>query len=173
MDWIAKALEAGFTAAAPLDPAKLEAREVVRDACAADKCQAYDKNWTCPPACGSIEECQARMEKYRRGILLQTVGSLAKDIDSRGYRQAETLHTERLRQLYAAIKQAYPDALCLGAGACRVCKTCAYPTPCRNPGQALYSMESHGLFVTQVCRDCGAAYHHGVRTITFTACILY
>jgi len=173
MDCLEKAGEAGFEYVYSLSPSILTADPRVRQMCREDKCGAYGKNWTCPPACGSIEECQARMEKYRRGILLQTVGSLAKDIDSRGYRQAETLHTERLRQLYAAIKQAYPDALCLGAGACRVCKTCAYPTPCRNPGQALYSMESHGLFVTQVCRDCGAAYHHGVRTITFTACILY
>jgi hypothetical protein len=34
-------------------------------------------------------------------------------------------------------------------------------------------MEGYGLFVTQVCRDAGAAYHHGERTITYTACVLF
>jgi hypothetical protein len=34
-------------------------------------------------------------------------------------------------------------------------------------------MEGYGLFVTQVCRDAGIPYHHGDKTITFTACILF
>lgn len=173
MDCLEEAKYTGFEYVFPLLPSLLSADPRVRQMCMDNKCHAYGRNWTCPPACGSIEECQARMEKYRRGILLQTAGSLSKDIDSKGYQDAEKLHMERLRKLCAKVKQEYPDALCLGSGACRVCKTCAYPEPCRHPDQALCSMESHGLFVTQVCRDCGAAYHHGPRTITFTACILY
>ena len=35
------------------------------------------------------------------------------------------------------------------------------------------SMEAYGLFVTQVCRDAGVPYHHGEKTITYTACALY
>ena len=34
-------------------------------------------------------------------------------------------------------------------------------------------MEGYGLFVTQVCRDAGIAYHPGDRTITCTACLLF
>ena len=70
------------------------------------------------------------------------------------------------------MKERYPDALCLGAGGCRVCKRCAHPEPCRFPEKALSSMEGYGLFVTQVCRDAGVPYHHGEKTITYTACIL-
>ena len=36
-------------AAALLDPAKLEPEAFVRDMCAADRCHAYGRNWTCPP----------------------------------------------------------------------------------------------------------------------------
>ena len=173
MEWLEEAKKLGFDTALPLEPSRLVAELSVREMCASDTCRAYGRNWTCPPACGSIAECQERMHHFSSGILLQTVGKLAKDIDSRGYRDAEHLHMERFRKLCAKLKQEYPNALCLGSGACRACKTCAYPEPCRHPDQALYSMESHGLFVTKVCRDCGAAYHHGARTITFTACILY
>ena len=38
---------------------------------------------------------------------------------------------------------------------------------------AYASMEGYGLFVTEVCRTAGLPYHHGEKTITFTACILY
>ena len=44
--WIKKAEEAGFTYAAELDPATLQTREMVREACAEDKCGAYGHNWT-------------------------------------------------------------------------------------------------------------------------------
>lgn len=172
-DWLEKAREAGFDVAAPLDPVKLEPRIAVRDMCAADKCGAYGRNWTCPPACGTLEQCAERMRGYERGMILQTVGKLEKDVDARGYTQAMERHTRQFRRFAGEIRQTYPGALCLGAGACTVCARCAYPEPCRSPEKALSSMEAYGLFVTQVCRDCGVAYYYGPRTIAYTACVLY
>ena len=74
--WIALALEAGFTHAAPLDPAKLRVNEEVRAMCAANKCRAYDHNWTCPPNCGTLDECAAQIAGMRTGLLVQTTGTL-------------------------------------------------------------------------------------------------
>ena len=71
------------------------------------------------------------------------------------------------------IREYDPNALCLGSGGCRICKVCAWPEACRFPEKACSSMEGYGLFVTQVCRDNGLAYHHGDGTITFTACVLF
>lgn len=170
--WIEKAKETGFETAVWIDPQSLIAREDVRAMCAADKCGAYGKNWTCPPAVGTTAECQARMRQYARGILVQSVGHMTKAIDSRCYRETEQRHLQNLYMLAAEIRKEYPDALCLGAGGCRVCKQCAYPQPCRHPEKAMSSMEGYGLFVTQVCRDAGVPYHHGEKTITYTACIL-
>lgn len=55
----------------------------------------------------------------------------------------------------------------------RICRHCAYPEPCRFPQQAYGSMEGYGLFVTQVCRGNGLPYHHGDKTITYSACVLF
>lgn len=171
--WTEKAKEMGFDAVAVIDPRALESRADVRGMCAADKCGAYNKNWTCPPAIGTVEQCQTRMRQYERGILLQTVGHMTKAVDSRCYRETEKRHMDNFSAFADEICKAYPNALCLGAGGCRVCKTCAYPEPCRFPEKALSSMEGYGLFVTQVCRDAGIPYHHGERTITYTACVLF
>lgn len=173
MDWIEKAKEMGFDAAAPLEPQTLTAREDVRDMCAADKCGAYNKNWTCPPACGTVEACQEKMRSFDHGILLQSIGHLTKAIDSKCYRETERRHMQNFYAFAEEIRKVYPNALCLGAGGCRVCKKCAYPEPCRFPEKAMSSMEGYGLFVTQVCRDAGVPYYYGERTITYTACVLY
>ena len=171
--WIEKAKMMGFDAAAPLDPGRLTAREDVRAMCAADKCGAYGKNWTCPPACGTLEECQSRMRGYERGILLQTVGHMTKTVDSKCYRETERRHLQHFRAFAEAIRREYPGALCLGAGGCRVCGKCAWPEPCRFPEKAISAMEGYGLFVTQVCRDAGVPYYYGEKTIAYTACVLF
>lgn len=171
--WIDEALRLGFTAAAPLDPSALRFRADVRAACAADTCRAYGKNWTCPPYCGGEEACEAAMHRHSRGILLQTVGQTKKLIDTRAYRETEQRHLALFRDLCAKLRAEYPDALCLGSGGCRICAQCAWPEPCRFPDLACSSMEGYGLFVTEVCRACGLPYHHGERTVTYTACVLF
>ena len=170
--WLEKAKEIGFDIAVAIDPQTLMAREDVRAMCAEDKCGGYNKNWTCPPAVGTIEDCQQKMNRYTRGILLQSVGYMRKNVDSKCYRETEQRHMENFYALVEELRKEYPDALCLGAGGCRVCKQCTYPEPCRFPQKAVSSMEGYGLFVTQVCRDAGVLYHHGEKTITYTACIL-
>lgn len=172
-EWIGKALELGFSHAAALDTATLTPRRDVRDMCAADQCGAYGKNWTCPPHCGTLEECAEKIQNYHRGILLQTVGTMEKTIDTKAYRRTEQRHMELFYRFAEELRAVYPEALCLGAGGCRICKTCAYPQACRFPDKACASMEGYGLFVTQICRDNGLAYHYGERTVTYTACVLF
>ena len=89
------------------------------------------------------------------------------------FRETEQLHLKRFYALAAAVKEEHPRALCLGSGGCRICKVCAYPQPCVFPEKACTSMEAYGLFVTEVCRDNGLAYHHGENTVTYTGCILF
>lgn len=173
MDWIEKALAMGFSVAVPLDVTVLKPRVDVRAMCAADKCRAYGKNWTCPPHCGTLDECAERLRGHENGILLQTVGQLAKTIDTRGYQAAEQRHLEQFYAFCRLLREEYPNALCLGSGGCRICGECAYPQPCRFPEEACSSMEGYGLFVTQVCRDHGIPYHHGDKTVTYTACVLF
>ncbi|MDR0628659.1 MAG: DUF2284 domain-containing protein [Treponema sp.] len=38
----------------------------MRDVCAVNKCMAYGTNWSCPPACGTLEECEARIRRSFR-----------------------------------------------------------------------------------------------------------
>ena len=171
--WIEIALSLGFSAAVPLDTATLIPREDVRAMCASDKCRAYGKNWTCPPHCGTLADCTAKIQSHRRGILLQTVGQLEKTIDTKGYRRTEQQHLQQFHAFCELLCRDYPDALRLGSGGCRICEKCAFPEPCRFPEKACSSMEGYGLFVTQVCRDNGLPYHHGEKTVTYTACVLF
>lgn len=167
------ARECGFSEAVYVDVPGLSVNESVRADCAADKCRAYGKNWTCPPYIGSLEQCQEKLHSYKRGILLQTVGKLEKIIDTKGYARVEREHLESFRKFAEKIRKIDPDALCLGAGGCRICEKCACPEPCRFPEKACSSMEGYGLFVTLVCRDNGVPYYYGEKSICYCAMVLF
>ena len=171
---LALALQAGFTGAAPVEMSALVPLSQVREMCAADRCQMYGRSWSCPPACGTLEQCGTRMSKYKRGILVQTTGTLEDDFDLESIAQTERRHKKAFLDLTRQVRLLHPGCLPLTAGCCTLCRRCTYPDkPCRFPQKRLSSMEAYGLLVSDVCLKSGIPYNHGPRTITYTACILF
>lgn len=165
--------ETGFSHWGALNTAALRFRQEVRDMCAAGRCRAYGKCWTCPPYCGTPEDFTARVSGYGRGVLVQTTGVLEDDFDLEGMTAAEALHRERFRKFVRRVREVYPACFPMGAGACTLCDECTCPdAPCRFPELAVSSMEACGLVVSDVCRDSGLGYYYGPGTITYTACVL-
>ena len=65
-------MEQGFSHVAPLDCDTIELKLEVRQMCASDTCHKYNKCWSCPPGCGTLEECEAKVRRYKYGIIVQT-----------------------------------------------------------------------------------------------------
>ena len=114
------AQEAGFTHVAPLDPKTLQLKPEVRQMCEVNSCGMYGKRWSCPPGCGSLEECAQRVSRYSRGILVQTVGELEDELDGEGMMDAEHQHKENFLKMNKLLRQDHADVLALGAGCCTV-----------------------------------------------------
>lgn len=85
---------AGFTHIAPLDCSTIQLLPEVRQMCASNTCHMYGKNWSCPPGCGTLEECENRVRQYRHGILVQTVGNLEDSMDVETMMETEVAHKE-------------------------------------------------------------------------------
>ena len=167
----ALAAEAGFTHSAPLDVSTLELRDEVRAMCSANTCRAYGKNWSCPPACGELEELRQRFARYSRGILVQTVGEVEDSLDFEGMMEAEAAHKAHFAALHEKLLETWPGLLALGAGTCTRCKECTYPdAPCRFPDRRVSSMEACGLVVVDTCKANGLGYYYGPQSIAYTSC---
>ena len=164
---------AGFTAWGPLDAATLEVKSEVRDMCASNTCGVYNRVWSCPPGCGELDACVARLKRYGGGILVQTTGDIEDSFDFEGIMDIEADHKDHFAKMYAELRKAGVDLLALGAGCCRRCKTCTYPdAPCRFPEQMVSSMEAYGLVVLEVCKANDLQYYYGPNTMTYTSCFL-
>lgn len=164
----------GFSHVGKLNTSSLVARQEVREMCADGKCKAYGKLWSCPPACGTVEHVQKKMNQYRRGVLVQTTGNLKDDFDQEAIDSTGIRHCKQFETLTRQIRMLVPHCLPLTAGGCRICIKCTCPdSPCRFPQRMLSSMEAYGLLVSDVCLQSGMQYNYGERTITYTSCILF
>ena len=167
------AKELGFSQVAPLDPATIDLKIEVRQMCEANTCGRYDKCWSCPPGCGSLEEHAKTVAAYQGGVLVQTVGELEDNLDFEAMMDTEKAHKKHFLEMYAILRKEYPKMLALGAGSCTQCKPCSYPdAPCRFPEKMVSSMEAYGMLVTEVCKANGMKYNYGPCTIAYTSCFL-
>jgi predicted metal-binding protein len=173
---INEALSCGFTLAAPVDIGTITLLDEVRDMCAVNKCHAYNTNWSCPPACGSIEDCQNRVNSYESGIIVQTTGMLEDDFDFETMEETAKKHGKTFVSFTKQLRKKYPELelLPLGAGACLTCEKCTYPdAPCRFPELKSSPMEGYGMVISEVCKANGIPYNHGRGTLTYVGCYLF
>lgn len=165
--------EAGFSHVHEMDPDTIVLMQEVRDMCAANTCGQYGVKWSCPPGCGSLEECERKVRGYQKGLIVQTVGQLEDSMDYETMMETEEAHKEHFVSFLNTLKESFPRLLPLGAGCCTNCKTCTYPDePCRSPEKAISSMEAYGMLVNQICKDNGVTYNYGPNTIAYTSCYL-
>ena len=167
------ALECGFTGTGKLDTATIIIRREVRDACAADKCRSYGKNWACPPAIGSLEEGEKRIRTFSTGLILQTTGTLEDPFDYESITRIGELHNANLRAFREKLELHTLPWLLLGAGGCKNCEPCHCPhSPCPTPEKMIISMEAMGMVVSELCTANDIPYYYGPNTLTFVGCVL-
>lgn len=148
-------------------------RPEVRESCADNSCGRYDACWSCPPACGTLDECTEKIQKFNDGVLLQCTQELEDSFDVEGMQELEGRHKRALNAFTDKIRALYPDCLILGAGSCTRCAKCSYPDePCRFPEKMISSMEAYGMVVSDVCKANDLPYYYGPNTLTYTACAL-
>ena len=164
------ARDAGFSAWAALNPATIELKTEVRDMCAANSCGQYGKRWSCPPGCGTLEECGERLKACTRGILVQTYGNIEDSYDFEAMMEIEAEHKEHFSEMYEALRDAGIPVLAIGAGCCTQCAQCTYPDePCRFPDKMTSSMEAYGMVVLEICKANGLQYYYGSHKIAYTS----
>lgn len=117
----------GFFKVEELNIDKIKLLPEVRQMCRTDKCHMYGRNWSCPPACGTLEECAADISDYKKGIIVQTKGELEDEFDGEGMMETEALHKEHFVKMHDQLKKFFPKLLSLGAGCCTRCAKCSYP----------------------------------------------
>ena len=173
-DMLKIAEELSFSQYGILETSDLAFLPEVREMCAANRCNMYGKSWSCPPACGTLEEITEKAKAFSNGIVLQMTGQMEDDYDVETMMETEAVLKERFLQMIERLREKEVEHLSMSAGACTLCEKCTYPDePCRFPEKVSPSMEAFGLIVSDCCKAAGIKYYYGPQTITFSACVLF
>ena len=144
------------------------------ECCKSNACGNYNKSWSCPPACGTIEEQRKKILSFKKVFVFSTIHDIEDSFDYEGMARGRELHAI----LTFEIKNTFGDVLIYGAGSCPVCKdkegkdACAFPKPCRFPDQKINSLEAAGIDVAELCKTAGLKYNNGPNTVTFFSIVL-
>lgn len=167
------ALECGFSHVGDLDVGTIELRTEARDMCATNKCRKYCKSWSCPPGCGTLEECTEQLLKYRQGLIVQSTGELEDSLDFEAITELHERHRAAFEKFGENVLKVHPGSMIMGSDGCTNCDECTYPdNPCRFPDRMTSNMEAYGMIVSEVCLKNNIKYYYGPGTLTFVGCVL-
>jgi predicted metal-binding protein len=130
--------------------------------CKSNVCGNYNKSWTCPPACESMEEQREKILSFENVFVFTTMHKLEDSFDFEGMTHGRELHTSLTIEFK---KRA--DTPVYGTGSCPACNFCAFPSPCAFPEKKIGSIEAAGINVTELSKAAGIAYNNGPNTVTF------
>lgn len=138
------------------------------------ECPQYGKSWACPPAVGSVEECQARCLAYPEGLFIATMTEVEDIANITATLATRPVHEDITRQVHRLLLEQGSDVYVLSTESCALCGNCAYPNaPCRHPDRMYPCVESHGILVTDLCERFGLPFQAGGNIITWCSLLLF
>lgn len=157
-----------------LDTQKISVYPRVRTICRVE-CERYGSTWACPPAVGTIEECEKRIKAYPKGIFFSSVAEVSDLINMEEMLSTRRDHEELTTQVGKFLQQEGYDIFILSTESCDICETCAYleGKPCRYPEQMHPCLESHGVLANEIVETEQMEYNLGGNTILWFSLVLF
>ncbi|MBP3651567.1 MAG: DUF2284 domain-containing protein [Clostridia bacterium] len=138
------------------------------------ECPMFGKTWACPPAVGSVEECEARCRKFDEALLIATITEVSDIANIEETLSTRAPHEEITREVHELVRQQAEETMVLSTEACAVCESCSYPDgPCRNRDKMYPCVESHGIVVTDLAEKTGIDFYAEGNLVTWFSLIFY
>lgn len=169
------ALAEGFTRAEIIGTEALTFIHSLRACCEANECGNYGRNYACPPDCGSPGEMEARVRKYRRALVLQTIQAVDDIMDSAQTKEAKKFHNMISWELIEGLRENGIEGLPVMAGPCSVCSVCARieGKACRFPEKIASCLSAYCIHAADMAEKCGMEYWCGMNRVAFFSIYLF
>ncbi len=157
-----------------IDPKMLEFSQRVRHICQTE-CPMYGKTWACPPAVGSVEDCEKRCGRYQSCLLIGTVTECDDTGDIHATLATRSDHERITNQVRDLLREQGVIPYILSTEACAICDRCAYldGLPCRLPGKMHPCIESHGINLIPTLEANGLDFQYGGNIVTWYSLLFF
>lgn len=157
-----------------LDTKDISAAERVRTICR-EECERYGTTWACPPAVGSLEECEKKIKSYPRAVFFSSVAEVSDLLNMEEMLSTRRAHEEITTEVGKYLEQEGYSIYILSTESCDICEECAYPQgkTCRYPKRMHPCLESHGVVAHEIVESQGMEYNLGGNTILWFSMVLF
>ena len=157
-----------------LDTSDLSVATRVRQICR-QECERYGSTWACPPAVGTLEECEKRIRSYGKAVFFSSVAEVSDLMNMQEMLSTRDAHEDLTTEVAGFLKEQGFDTFTLSTESCDICETCAYAQgePCRFPERMHRCLESHGVVVSEIVEKEHMEYNLGGNTILWFSMVLY
>lgn len=167
------AADVHFSETGWIDTAQLRFYPQVRKLCEENTCRSYGTSWACPPAIGTLEECEIRVRGYSKMLLFSKKYELEDSFDFEGMMDGMKDFKKSVDAFSRRLSGRLPEHLLLSNEGCGRCAECTYPNaPCRFPHLLHHSLEGYGFIVSELAVQAGIRYHNGANTVTYFGALL-
>lgn len=157
-----------------IDPAALEFTERVRWICR-NECPMYGKTWACPPAVGTVDQCQSKCRKYSNCLMIASIAEVADISDIEETLATRPAHEALTNQVRDLMRGQGTEPYVLSTEACTHCQRCAWldGQPCRFPEKMHPCVESHGINLLGLIEDYGLTFQYGENVVTWFSLLFF
>lgn len=152
----------------------ISVEERVRSICK-NECVRYDSTWACPPAVGTLPECEQKIKRFPNAVFFSSVAEVSDIMNMEELLSTRKAHEELTTEVGNYLKQEGYEIYILSTESCDICEECAYRSgqPCRFPDRMHPCLESHGVVVSDIVEREQMEYNLGANTILWFSMVLY
>ncbi len=153
------ARNAGFEAALlPAEQVPMDGK--FRPFCEENRCGQYNANYSCPPACGTVEEMGQRIRAGKTALVLKSVWPIESYEDVSAIQHGKRTHNQNMLQLNQQLQAGGSGGLCVGGSCCCLCTPCRMKTgePCLYPQLRFSCMSAYCVDVAELAGRCGMEF---------------
>lgn len=157
-----------------LDADRIQVRERVRTICK-EECERFGTTWACPPAVGTLLECEKRIHSYEKAIFFSSVAEVSDLMNMEEMLSTRHEHEALTEEVASFLKKEGFDIFILSTESCDICDKCSYleGKPCRHPEKMHPCLESHGVVASEIVEEKQMEYNLGGNTILWFSMILF
>lgn len=157
-----------------IDTENISIEERVRLICQ-QECERYGSTWACPPAVGSLEQCEKRIKSYPKGIFFSSVAEVSDLMNMDEMLLSRKDHEILTTEVGKFLQDEGHEIYILSTESCDLCDPCAYieGKPCRHPDKMHPCLESHGVVANAIVEEQQMEYNLGGNTILWFSLVLF
>lgn len=131
-----------------------------RKFCEDNLCGKYNANYSCPPACGTVEEVHQRLFSADKALVLQTIHEIGSYDNKEAILKSKKDLNLAILKLTEDLRKKGMICFCLGYGGCPLCNPCKQVTgeECAFPEKRISCMSAYCIDVGKLAGKCGLEF---------------